>query len=269
MEFLKSKIYTDIVKNKTKCYFVSPHFDDAVFSAGGLITNLLKNGVCVDIINVFTKASSEPYTISAKRFIKSCGYSNADDLYIDREIEDKKVFSSIGIKPIKLDLIDAIWRRKKVPGFLKLITQFLPEIEHVYPVFSLNMKFGKYSLHDQELLNIIYSKLSNVIGTKSKRKAILFCPIGIGNHMDHLIVRDACINYFDNVVLWEDVPYSSYRSENQEFIIHNNLTKYNFTFDVKIKSKLANGYKTQIQTIFNSDKASLPTIEHYYVKNNK
>jgi hypothetical protein len=62
------KIIAHIIKNKIPCYFLSPHLDDAVLSAGGLISSLSGN-TSVTVVNIFTTAG-EKNTLSAKKSIQ-------------------------------------------------------------------------------------------------------------------------------------------------------------------------------------------------------
>ena len=51
-----------------KVFFVSPHLDDAVFSAGNLLLTLAEKTEIM-VINVFTQADTKPYTYSAKKYL--------------------------------------------------------------------------------------------------------------------------------------------------------------------------------------------------------
>ena len=79
-----------IIKNKIKCFFVSPHQDDAIFSAGGLISYLTVKTE-VNIVNVFSGCGKTPYTLSAKSFFKQCSYDNAEKLANQRNREEESI----------------------------------------------------------------------------------------------------------------------------------------------------------------------------------
>lgn len=81
-------ICMDILKNKKYYYFISPHLDDAILSAGGLIYDLKYKGK-VKIITVFTKG---------------------DEIFLKRKIEDKNVCNYLGIDFIHLGFNDILWR---------------------------------------------------------------------------------------------------------------------------------------------------------------
>lgn len=78
----------DNLNNKRNYIFISPHLDDAILSAGGLI-HYLKDKGKVKIITVFTKG---------------------DEIFSKRKIEDINVCQYLGIGYLHLGFIDALWR---------------------------------------------------------------------------------------------------------------------------------------------------------------
>lgn len=245
-----------IVSNKTPCYFISPHFDDAIYSAGGLIWYLKTKKVPISVINVFTKPSGLSSTFSIMKYLRSCNYRDAKKLFNDRTIEDKKVLYRIGVKVYNLNFIDALWRIKKIGKLPKLISKIIPEMEAIYPIFSLSMKIGKVSKYDDLLKLKISKKLRNI--TPKNEDYFIFSPIATGKHMDHTIVSDVSTSEYNNIIYWEDYPYS---------LNENNKKKDYFIFkpDWKIKERLIKGYKSQFKAIFG--KISIKKVsEKYYFK---
>jgi glycosyltransferase involved in cell wall biosynthesis/LmbE family N-acetylglucosaminyl deacetylase len=247
---------TDIlgVKSKIPCYFISPHLDDAAFSAGGLISHLCKKKVPVKVINIFTKFGNKPHTLSAKAYVKKCGYKNADDLYQQRVLEDKTVLGKYGIKPINLGFKDALWRKngKKQKGFSRLI----PELVHVYPTYRFHIIKGLISKHDSALVSKIRNSLQSII----QKKALVFCPIGIGNHVDHLITKKVCQSLKRKLIFWSDFPYNL----SEEFVNTVGLQTYTLEVNPAKKQKLIKDYRTQIKPMFPN---GIPKIdeERYYI----
>src|SRR3989304_10331904 len=93
-----TKLTKQIINEKAPCLFISPHLDDAVLSAGDFILFLIEQKIPVTVITVFTKISPKPYTLSAKSFIRQCGYNDAELLFADRRNEDKEIFEKIGVQ---------------------------------------------------------------------------------------------------------------------------------------------------------------------------
>src|SRR3989344_5876415 len=114
---MDNQIIKKITENKIPCVFVSPHLDDSILSAGALMCHLSQK-TKVTAITVFTEASPKPYTLSAKKFLYSCGYRNAQELFDARKKEDSNIFSGLGVEFRHLGFTDAAWRKKENPGYL-------------------------------------------------------------------------------------------------------------------------------------------------------
>jgi len=252
------KLITDIVNNHRKAIFLSPHLDDAIFSAGGLICELVSNKIQVFVFNVFTK-SSYPYTLSAKSYLKQCKYKDADLLYARRVEEDAQVFNKLGIKPKNLNYEDALFR--KIPNpcvWRRYLCKYFPELIHVYPVYRLNIIRGNILKFDRGL-EIDLEKNIRKLGLSADD--YLFAPMGIGNHKDHLIVNKVArhLSRNLNVILWADFPYFANRYDKSKFA---NLYDIENTDNLDKKIKLISMYKTQVSAIFPG--VNIPKIPEYY-----
>lgn len=225
------------LKNK-KVYVISPHFDDAVYSMGMLLYELKKYGN-VTIINVFTKSHKGPYTYSAKKNIKVAGFTNAVDLYKNRLKEDTQALSAVNAKQVNLDLTEALYRRKIQRSFLN---KLVPEFEHVYPTYrwhiikSISAKDHAAQDLKQKLLKII------------PQNAVIFSPLGIGNHADHVIVHKVCSELFQNNLYYVDFPYNI--KLNNFGQSPEGYREFDLDVDLTIKSKLVNIYKSQYTSVF-------------------
>lgn len=259
--FKDTDIYKKLLKGKTKCYFISPHLDDAVFSAGGLISDLSKKGIYPIVINIFTQPSKKPYTLSVKKFLKSCGYTDAFKLYEDRIKEDFLVLKKVKAKVINLGYTDALWRRKKSNSILKIAEKFIPELGYSHPFFRLTIGKGVYTKGDFELENKISNELKRII----KNDGVIFAPVGVGRHLDHLIARNAVTGNFTNTVYWQDYPYSRTSTANPAFVEKYGLKRYHYNINSKVKSKLLNLYYSQIFAIFGKKKVTIKSSEVYYL----
>ena len=113
----------DPSKIKSPCFFISPHLDDAVFSAGGLMIFLAKKNP-VTVVNVFTEAGDLPYTLSAKKYLSVCEVDDARKLFEQRRNEDQKVLEKVGVKVVNLGFVDALWRKKEGVARFKIIPEF-------------------------------------------------------------------------------------------------------------------------------------------------
>lgn len=243
------KIILNIIENKTPCVFISPHLDDAIFSAGGLILELAGK-TNVMITTLFTKAGSLPYTLSAKMHLKHSGYSvtSAEDLVSIRKQEDIRVCKMAGVNFKHLEFIDAMWRKKKKIGLMgKLFKNIFPEINHLYPFYRFNVISGKPAKGDSSITDAIKDSLISLVGELGR--VVIFCPIGAGNHVDHIITRDVCAEIFPQAIFWTDFPYHLNFKSDKDFIAKMSLSPCVWNKNLAKKKDLILEYKTQVKDI--------------------
>jgi LmbE family N-acetylglucosaminyl deacetylase len=243
------KIILNIVENKTPCVFVSPHLDDAIFSAGGLILELAGK-TDVAIVTLLTKAGLPPYTLSAKAHLKHSGYgaASAEDLASIRKQEDIRACKMAGANFKHLEFTDALWRRKEKIGFLgNLLKNIFPEMNHLYPFYGFNVISRKVVKGDSATVSGIKNKLISMV--REMGNAVIFCPIGAGNHVDHIIARDICAEIFPRAIFWMDFPYSLNFKPDKDFISKISLSPCVWNKNLQRKKDLILEYKTQIKDI--------------------
>lgn len=236
-------------------YFISPHLDDAVFSAGQLLS-LLQLQKSAKVINVFTRAGDSPYTLSSKRFLKLCGYADAESLYKERIKEDKQVFRKLGISSINLGYSEALFRKKKKSN--NYFSAFIPEIRSIYPTYYSHVVGGRVSKFDANLEEKIAARLKNVI---TKPKVILFCPLGVGRHVDHIIVRRACEKLDQKIIYWWDFPYSVPQNITD---LSRGMQSCTLAGNVQSKEKLMRMYKSQVKAIFGKRSIIIPQEKYFF-----
>lgn len=242
----KKEIFMNTSNNKTRYVFISPHLDDAILSAGGLIS-YLKVQNKVKIITVFTKASKK-INDSIQEFTQSCNYTNSEELFLNREEEDKKLCQYLKIDHLHLGFTDALWR---------------DEYDSTEDVFSKRINRTK---KERDLEKLIIQELKKKI--KNARNTIIFAPLSIGNHVDHRIINRICRDNFTNVIYWEDYPYNLKSNLSEELVKKNSLLCFEFSKNLLIKEKLIKFYKSQIPILF-GDKQIIIKKERYYFNLNK
>lgn len=286
--------FVNHLKNK-KIYILSPHFDDAILSMGMLMYKL-KDYNNITVINCFTKAHRGPHTLSTKQFLKLSGYTDAEKLYNDRSVEDKGALSFLNVKYINLDLAEALFRRKPKKTILGKV---IPELDHLYPTYRWHIT-KSFNLHDKapatifpwnilhalnrernpaeakissyssaglnkrffakedEALKNLKIKIAELIPDNS----VVFSPLGIGGHIDHLITYRVGKELFKDVFYYVDFPY---------YVRLNNLGKpprdyqrYDLEIDLSLKTRLIGFYRSQVSGLFPG--GTVPKHrEHYYL----
>src|SRR3989338_2522104 len=259
-------LLTKIVNEKLPCYFISPHLDDAILSAGSLIS-YLSDKTKVDILTVFTEASPKPYTRFCRKFMKICGYSDADIFFEDRRKEDETVCKKVNVNYKHLGLIDVAWRKKQNPSQIeKFLGRLLPEFIHLYPL-GRNFMSGRIVEEDKLMISDIKKVFQSfTFHVSSFKQSVVFCPLAIGNHVDHVIVINICKQLFGaNLIFWTDYPYINRGNTAEGFIKKRELKSFTWGKNLEKKRELILGYKTQIPALFPK---SLPDMipETFYAK---
>jgi LmbE family N-acetylglucosaminyl deacetylase len=94
--------------------YISPHLDDAVLSAGGLIREQVNAGIPVEI---WTILCGVPPTDELSPFAQVLHYQwgipSVTELIHSRRAEDEKACQIVGAKPVYFDYLDCIYRRGK------------------------------------------------------------------------------------------------------------------------------------------------------------
>ena len=246
------KLVQRIIAERIPCYFISPHLDDAVLSAGGLIQELAGKTE-VTIITVFTKASGKD-TLSARQFLRQCHYHDAAKLFSDRRAEDKRIASKLGIEAIHLGYSDALWRERPVlSAAAKALARLMPEFSKIYPTYRFHIARGRLSSSDDSLIETIAKDLRQRVPLEGESE--IFCPQAIGNHIDHIVVRKACEQAFASMIAWSDFPYNV-RLRNMQ------PEAWRWGRNIAKKKELIHHYRTQAAALF--AEGEIPLIPEEY-----
>jgi LmbE family N-acetylglucosaminyl deacetylase len=160
---------------------ISPHLDDAAFSAGGLLAAHARAGDRVTIVTCFTGNVARPTGFAlACQLDKGLG-PEVDYMALRRD-EDLLACGVIGATAVHLPLLEAPHR-----GYA-----------------SAPALFGDRR-DDDIMLAPLTAALAEQIN--ALKPDLLLGPQAIGNHVDHWLVRDALAALGRPVLLWEDWPY--------------------------------------------------------------
>jgi LmbE family N-acetylglucosaminyl deacetylase len=217
--------------------FLSPHFDDAVGSCGGTIARLVSLGHSVRILTAFGGIESEPFSMPARVLHAEW---KLEQPVRDRRLEDASACRILGCEASFLDFPDAIYRHTD-------------KGRHLYPTFeSLR---GSPSSEDSTLPVRLAER---VRGYLSDENTVVYCPLAIGAHVDHVIVRDCgriISTRHSRVLFYRDFYYD--RQSNGETEA-SDMTGVNVTLTLaEGRAKLAafSEYKSQISDLFTTPSA--------------
>lgn len=250
--FLQQNKLRKLVHQYDHFVFVSPHLDDAVLSCGYLLEKLKEANKNILIITVFTKCTKVPPTPQAINFIEICGYDSGLHLFKNREKEDIEALKIFSAQHAFLGFTDAAWRldRKRLPIYKTQKIQFS----------------GRISMKDKHIINNIKQELKKYLQYKN---SLILAPLGVGNHVDHVIINNIVRKFKQNAIFWEDFPYNRNKNDVWKGIKRANAINI---FTIKnskneLKEKAIKKYKSQIKSIFSLGKIS-KIKESYYAREN-
>jgi LmbE family N-acetylglucosaminyl deacetylase len=166
--------------------YISPHLDDAVLSAGGLIYEQSNSGIPVEIWTMMCGIpQEEELSIFAQVVQHQWGASSAAEANNLRRQEDMMAASIVGAKAFHFDFLDCIYRRSRDGGWL-YADIFQPPHEE-----------------DADLPR----RMADTMIPRLARGDTLVCPLGLGAHVDHILVRRAVELTGYPVLFVADVPY--------------------------------------------------------------
>ncbi|KQR47443.1 hypothetical protein ASF87_00175 [Microbacterium sp. Leaf161] len=177
----------------------SPHFDDAVFSAGGLLSAAGR----LDSFTVITIFGGQPPSeISATASAYHGTWGDLDSMVEVRRAEDRAAIQLLGGQHEHWDELDAIYRRQDDGRWL--ITEATPTNHPTVHAASERLLL-------QRIVARIRRRLSEYEG------GVVLAPASIGGHVDHARARDAVLEAVGadgretwSVLLWNDLPYATH-----------------------------------------------------------
>mgnify|MGYP001083277426 CR=1 FL=1 len=172
--------------------YLSPHLDDAVFSCGGLMAMQDARGEPLSVLTLF--AGDPPgYRISTFAAQLHARWGKAGPPIAMRRAEDRLACGRLGASVVHLDFPDAIYRVDETD-------------EPLYP--TSESLFTGDALEEDELLEDLVQALEDI----DFGDALLYCPFGLGEHVDHLLTRRAVERLDVPLRFYADMPYTA-RSE--------------------------------------------------------
>ncbi len=219
--------------------FLSPHYDDAIYSCGGTIHQLTQQGQQVIIFTLMAGSPVDPAPDTPiVRDVHQRWQAGADPVQT-RRAEDQQAATLLGARTLYNELPDCIYRTS---GTMPL-----------YPTTA--SIFGHVHIDDDALLRL------RGLGLAFDGLSRLYAPLGVGNHVDHQLVRDWALSLKRetpelDLMLYADYPYSADLQA-----VQNALAYYDATLlqadpvslseaDLQAKISAMQAYKTQLSTFW-------------------
>jgi LmbE family N-acetylglucosaminyl deacetylase len=225
--------------------YISPHLDDAVLSAGGLIYEQTSAGTDVEIWTLMCGfPPGEEFSPFAQVLHYTWGIPATIEGISARRAEDVKAASIVGAKAVHFDFLDCIYRRGKNGDWL-YSNVFVPPHED-----------------DEDLPARMAESISACLQPNDQ----LVCQFGLGSHLDHVLVRRA-VQLLQRPILYDvDIPYLfNSPAELAPKTAGMEAKTYRIT-DTGLKSwqDAIAAYESQVSDLFDNPEAMRAQIEQYW-----
>jgi LmbE family N-acetylglucosaminyl deacetylase len=238
--------------------YISPHLDDAVLSAGGLIASQLIAGERVIIATICTADPVDHGGFSPLAIDLHRQWGNPERPYQGRRREDIAATRALGGAEVRhLGLPDAIYRGQP------------DQRGHRYETFE--ELFEPIPDWDQAFADMVAAAVDRLVN--ELEPTTIFGPLGVGANVDHLHVRNAVLQILDAraVGLYEEQPYSTGR---YPVVTVDPVTVATRACSIPLQPKLyriqweakcraIRCYESQLTPIFGRERAGLSALEVY------
>lgn len=235
------------MNNRYNHVYLSPHLDDAILSCGSLINKQKRHKESVLIITIFAGIPQKDYKLSRSisKFIKESGSRSSTDFCRTRIKEDIDAIKLLNISFKHLNFLDAIYRKNLLGDF------FYANFSKIFSIYA-------------DKSDIVKESIYRVIKGDLKETSIIYCPISIGKHIDHIITRQVgnlLESQGQNILFYEDIYTLDYNVNLYLRRYERDLIKYNkysvSNNDLIMHERAINCYKTQIKGLIRGTKMSV------------
>lgn len=232
---------------------LSPHLDDVALSCSALVARLARQARVV-VATFFTECGPPPYTLSARAFARQCASDGLPALYAARREEDVAALSDLGVTHVHLGLPDALFRRRYGPEL------WPAELSAVYPTYRWHISHGKVARRDRPTTDAAAAALRGLV--QGLRPGTVLAPMGIGRHVDHVLVSRVAEQHVGDVVYYADLPYSVTDPLDSALVARQDLVPLTWRTGVEDKPGVLSAYATQMDALFPG--GGLPDLTECY-----
>jgi LmbE family N-acetylglucosaminyl deacetylase len=243
---LPVNMLTEAIEHGVPLVVLSPHLDDAVLSCGALLIHAAGR-TRVSVVTLFTEAHPPPYTLSARQNLRLAGAGDADELYRQRRAEDRAALEPMGISCVHAGFTDALFRLRPHSAGRSRWARVLPELAHIYPIYRLNIISGRIADTDAVTLHRVRDVIQPLL--EGREPKLLLAPLGVGGHVDHVLVRTAA-ELSGARVYYSDFPYNQQDQATPAFAQKKGLIETRWSQELEGKAELVRAYGTQAGALF-------------------
>lgn len=171
--------------------YLSPHLDDAVLSAGGLIFEQSRTGIPVEIWTLmcgYPPCTEADVSSFAQLLHAQWGFSGAEETIRQRREEDRQAARILGADIVHFDFLDCIYRRGSDGQWL-YSDVFIPP-------------------HPED--SSIPGRIAAAVAARLEPDDLVVCQLSVGSHVDHVLVRAGAELLGRSLYYDVDLPYIFY-----------------------------------------------------------
>jgi LmbE family N-acetylglucosaminyl deacetylase len=169
--------------------YLSPHLDDAVYSCGGLIAQQTVQGEHTTVLTICAGYPPAGERSALALELEERWGGSISPVAVRRD-EDAEACASLGAGYLHLDFPDAIYR-------------YGPDGAPLYA--SEDALVG--DVHESE--TALRRRIAQEIDLACAGVDRVYCPLGIGGHVDHRLVRVAAETVIRELWYYQDFPYAA------------------------------------------------------------
>jgi LmbE family N-acetylglucosaminyl deacetylase len=227
--------------------YISPHLDDAALSAGGFLYDQSQAGIPVEIWTIICGYPPPgELTPFAQVLHHVWGTGTAEETVKLRRAEDVEAARILGVETVHFDIPDCIYRRG-------------PDTEPLYLDIYVQPHAAEAQLPDQ---------IAQTIAPRLHPDDQVICQLGVGDHVDHILVRQAAEQL--NRPLWytADLPYLFKQpGELAPLVAGMEESVYAITeAGLRAWVEAALAYESQLSSLFESKEQVEEDIRAYYAE---
>lgn len=233
--------------------YLSPHYDDAILSCGGLIHAQRQVGCRVGVLTLCA-GSPDPGACSplARRY--ESAWSESGNALALRRSENSAALSSLGVCIWDCSTPDAVYRAGTGS-----------------PYYSTRADlFGEPHSRDAASLLPLWEEQVKHLAQEEPQAILLYAPLGVGGHVDHELARRLAQHMAEAgwaVRFYEDYPYveltpGGIQEAQARFGTHT-WTPRTVAIDVRARIETVRNYRTQIGQVFGCEKEMVRRISGF------
>jgi LmbE family N-acetylglucosaminyl deacetylase len=226
--------------------YLSPHFDDAVLSCGGLIFEQASRGIPVEIWTILAgDPPAGPLSEFALYNHSLWGTTGAGETLAMRRTEDEEAACLVGADLLHIEIPDCIYRRSLEGEFL--YTETVMTLPH--PA-------------DHELPG----RIAGVLRFELMKDDVLVCPLALGGHVDHILVRQAAELLQRPLLYYADIPYVLNYHQALEPAVSLLESSFYPVSETGLDAWLAGvaAYRSQVDSLFKGEGTLYDAIRSYW-----